>query len=147
MQEVNNSFLFSKWIWNSSAASLVKVSAWEPCFVPRSVAERNKFPFVSWFKNIWVRSVKCLKFRMNWTLLKLRVSCHASKLCHPFLHISCKNSLVGKIAWGKNEFLSNFWKSKQLIEIKIKTWYWTLKGVPDLKLSPYLTRSVSRMKW
>ena len=43
-------------------------------------------------------------------------------------------------------FLLDLQKSSQHIEMKIKTSYWALKEVSNLKLSPCLTCSVSRMK-
>ena len=75
-----------------------------------------------------------------------KVSYHA-KTCHHSLYINSKKSFVGKITWGKNMFFLNIPKSKHQMEIKIKTRYQPLTEVFDLKLSPHLTRSVSRMKW
>ena len=63
------------------------------------------------------------------------------------LRHECFFSFVGKFTSRKNTFLLNLQKSNQHIEMKIKTWYWTLKEVSNLKLSPCLTCSVSRMKW
>ena len=75
-----------------------------------------------------------------------KVFYHA-KMCHHLLEINSKKSFVGKITWGKNMFLLIIQKSKHQMEIKIKTRYQPLTEVIDLKLSPHLTRSVSRMKW
>ena len=46
----------------------------------------------------------------------------------------------------KNIFFVNTQKSKHQFEIKIKTWYQPLIEATDLKLSLYLTHSVSKMR-
>ena len=56
-------------------------------------------------------------------------------------------SFVGKFALWKNMFLLDLQKSSQQIKLKIKTWYWPLTEVSNLKLPSCLTCSVSRMKW
>ena len=47
---------------------------------------------------------------------------------------------------GGKTFLLDVQKSKEHIEMKIKTWHQPLKEVSNLKVSPSLTCSVSRMK-
>ena len=105
----------------TSVANLVKVSSWESCFVPIVFQTEANFLFESF--SLWnlcwriETSAEVNAFHAE------KVSHHGSKKSRCFLYISCKKSFVGKFAWWKNMFLLDLQKTKQRIDMKIKTSY------------------------
>ena len=100
------------------------------------------------FLKIWVNIIECVCSWNNFYSTNGR-----SFRAHDSSEIQSQIVYVMNVSFhlwvnlnGKNMFLSNIQKSKHHIRIKIKTWYQPPKEVLHLKLSLYLTRSVSRMK-